>query len=37
MVLLWYYNGIIIEGISELVRNYYGIIFVFLYDIIEKW
>ena len=29
MVILWYYNGIIIEGISELVRNYYGIIFVF--------
>ena len=25
------------EGISELVRNYYGIIFVFLYDIIVKW
>ena len=37
MVILWYYNGIIIEGISELVRNYYGIIFVFFYDIIVKW
>ena len=29
MVILWYYNGIIIEGISELEWMCYGITFVF--------
>lgn len=36
MVKLWYYNGILNGGRRDLEWNCYGIIFVFLYDNIEK-